>query len=90
MKKYKLSIEETLKYNREMIIEVPDEMSESEFNKILDKVQRKTESADDISYALEKLNIEVIQDVDSDLSSPSYQEIEIEEYDYIKADGENE
>jgi hypothetical protein len=85
MKKVRISIEENLRYQREMIIEVPDDMTEDKLNTILDKSQRRAQSAGDIPYIVESLNkdIKIVECPDEDLSSPWDSEIEIDDFDYI-------
>lgn len=85
MKKATLGIEETLRYKRSMVIEIPDEMTESELNNILDKVQAKADTASDIPYLIEKLKVGIVikKMPDTDTSSPSYTDTEIEELDII-------
>jgi hypothetical protein len=85
MKKVKLSIQETLKYKRDMTIEIPDDMSEDKLNKFLDVAQRKAQAAIDITYILEDLSneINVIDNPDESTDSPWDSEIEIDDFNYI-------
>ncbi|MDP4087360.1 MAG: hypothetical protein Q8934_22610 [Bacillota bacterium] len=91
MRKVRLSIQETLKYQRDMIIEIPDDMSESTLNSFLDKAQRKAQAAIDVGYILEDFNdeINVIEQPDESTDSPCDTEIEIDDFDFIKEDVDN-
>jgi hypothetical protein len=86
MKKVKLNIQETLKYQREMIIEVPDDMTDGKLNQYLDIAQRKSQAAIDIGYILEDLDdeINIIENPDEDMDSPWDSDIMIDDFDYIK------
>jgi hypothetical protein len=81
VKKVTLSIMETLKYQREMIIEVPDEMLEAELNGILDEVQRRAQHVDDIASLIQECvsDIKIIETPDSSTNSPYDTEIEIDD-----------
>lgn len=85
MKKVVLKIQETLKYNREVPILIPDEMTEKEFNRILDNAQRGAESVDDIVYHLKHsgAGIKQTEPYDTDLDSPDYEEVECDDYEFI-------
>jgi predicted nucleotidyltransferase len=86
MKKVRISIQETLKFQREMVIEIPDDMPEDKLNNFLDKAQKKAQSAIDVSYILEDFSdeINVIENPDESCDSPWDSEIEIDDFDYIK------
>jgi predicted nucleotidyltransferase len=85
MKKVRLNIQETLKYQREMVIEIPDDMSESTLNGFLDRAQRKAQAAIDISYILEDFSDEIntVEQPDESTDSPWDTEIEIDDFDFI-------
>jgi hypothetical protein len=85
MKKVRLSIEETLRFQRQMIIEIPDDMTEDKLNNILDKAQRKAQSSSDLPFIIEDLNdqISVFQAPDENIDSPWDTDIEIDDFDYI-------
>lgn len=91
MKKVRLSIQETLKYQRAMIIEIPDDMSEDKLNAYLDKAQRKAQAAIDVGYILEDFNDEiyVIEQPDESIYSPWATEIEIDDFDFVKEEINN-
>lgn len=76
MKKIKLEIEETLRYDRSMIIEVPESISEDELDTILDRAERAFGSQD-VSNILSRAGIKVLNEPDSDPSSPKTVELEI-------------
>jgi hypothetical protein len=85
MKKVRVSIQEILRYQRSMVIEIPDDMSEDKLNNILDKAQRKAQQAVDVMYIVEDLSddINVLEVPDEDMSSPWDSEVEIDDFDYI-------
>lgn len=85
MKRVRLSIQETLKFQRGMIIKVPDNMTEDKLNNILDKVQRKAQTASDIPFIIQDLNddIEIATTPDKSVNSPWDTEIEIDDFDYV-------
>jgi hypothetical protein len=85
MKKVKLNIQETLKFQREMVIEIPDDMNEDKLNRFLDKAQMKAQAAIDISFILEDFSdeINVIELPDESCDSPWDTEIEIDDFDYL-------
>lgn len=93
MKKIKLEIEETLIYQRSMLIEVPDDFSEEALEDILDEAEKTASSGQDVSYVLEKFKgegVKVLDHADDDLSSPYKAEIEIEINDKSERDGEKD
>jgi hypothetical protein len=85
MKKVRLNIQETLRYQRQMIIEVPDSMTDDRLINFLDKAQRKAQAAIDIGFILEDFSseINVIEQPDESTDSPWDSEIEIDDFDYI-------
>lgn len=84
MKKVIVTITEKLEYNREIIVGVPDDMTEEQFGKLLDQVQHGLDHAEDVACGLNRLNkdIKIIEQVDNDLSSPDDVEVEIFDYDF--------
>jgi hypothetical protein len=73
----KLSITETLKYQRQMTIDVPENMSEQTLNSILTEAERYTFSAGEFADKLDDCNgITVIERPDEDMSSPYDAEVE--------------
>lgn len=82
MKKVKLLITETLKYNREVIVEVPDLMEKSDIEDALDNAERNAgfEGVDGFVHTLKKQGITNPDGVDKDLESPN--SVEAECYDY--------
>lgn len=82
MKKVRLFVEEKLTYNHELVIEVEEGMDEDRLNSILDQVQYRADYFGDISYLLRMKGIKVINEIESDLSSPMSSEIEITDYDF--------
>lgn len=80
MKKVTLYVQETLKYTRDVVVEVPDNMTDGQLEYLLDKVQSRAESVDDAVYALRDRGINLCEPYDTDLDSPSHCEIEIDDY----------
>ena len=84
MKKVQLTIEERLVYSREIVIEVPDEMSESELERALNKAER-GEFIDEFLMNLRQHDIDVSNSsYDDDMSSPERGEVECTEYDFLE------
>jgi hypothetical protein len=85
MKRVVLKIQETLKFQRGMIIKVPDNMTENELNKILDIAQAKAYAPSDITFIIEDLEagIEIATTPDESTDSPWDTEIEIEDFNYV-------
>jgi hypothetical protein len=85
MKKVRVSIQEVLRYQRQVIIEIPDDMSEDKLNNILDKCQRKAQAASDVPFIIEDLNddINVLEIPDESMDSPWDSEVEIDDFDYV-------
>lgn len=86
MKKLCLSINEVLKYQREAIISIPDDMTDDELNNILDEVQRNADFAADIADLIEckRTNISIVKRPDIDLSNPWDTEVEIQDVGRVK------
>jgi hypothetical protein len=83
--KAKLTIEETLRYESEIIVEQPESMSDEQFEAILSKVERASDDAKDIAYYLqEKFGIKVIEVKSGFPNSPSSSELEIIDVSNIK------
>jgi hypothetical protein len=80
MKKVTIEVQETLKYNREIECEIPDEMTETELDSLLGKMER-DEFLGDAIYVLKRAGIEV-GEYDEDLDSPSYGEVEVLEFNF--------
>jgi hypothetical protein len=82
MKRVVLKIQETLKYQREVPVMIPDDMDEGELNSALDSAQRGAESVDDIVRGLRRYGIEQNEPYDTDLDSPDWSEAECDDYDF--------
>lgn len=77
MQKLKMSVVETFKYQREMVIEVPDEMSDEALAAILESTEQCVSSAEEFSKDLNgKFGIKVLEKPDSNMGNPYYTEIE--------------
>jgi hypothetical protein len=81
MKIATISIKEELKYEREITIQIPDDMDEEDLNKILDKVERKTDCLGDLSYNLKKENsdFKIIEECDDSMNNPYSSSIELDD-----------
>ncbi|MBY0054111.1 hypothetical protein H7K32_21090 [Brevibacillus agri] len=83
MKQVILKVTETLSYGREVKVEIPDEMTETELNNVLDAALR-GEYMSDFIYILERKGLKLIGQVDEDMSSPDHAEIECDEYEFVE------
>lgn len=84
MKTVNLTIEETLKFKRNMIIEVPYNTTLAEFARLIFEVERDSKLSADVSLVMKDLNnkINILENPDEALSSPSHSEIEIIKTDF--------
>ncbi|WP_080833259.1 hypothetical protein [Cohnella massiliensis] len=82
MKKVVLKIQETLRYQREVPVMIPDDMNQEALNAVLDTAQCGAESVDDIIYRLRRHGIQQNEPYDSNLDSPDWSEAECDEYDF--------
>lgn len=82
MKQVKLTIAETLKYEREVTVVIPDEMTEAELEDVLNYAERNGgyDGVDGIVYELKKRGITNPDGFDRDLDCPDW--VEAECYDY--------
>lgn len=80
MKKVTLQVQETLKYTREIEIEIPDEMTEEELQEHLNLMEKDEYLADAV-YVLKDEGITVLQ-YDDDLSSPDSGEVEVTDFEF--------
>lgn len=88
MKKVRLDVEEKLRYRREVEVYIPDDMDDSDLEDALDAAVNRSESLDDFIRLLEREGIRC-DGYDDSLDSPSYMEIECDDYDFI-VDGEED
>lgn len=87
MKKVELTINETLKYERKMEIEIPDKMTEDELNQLLNNVESKhPEGASDVSIIIQRLNkdIKITSYSSETYQSPYSSDVEIEDFEIIE------
>jgi hypothetical protein len=79
--KVRITVEETLKYTDEIVVEQPNTMDDEEFEEILQRAERSIGydgSAKDLAYVLkEKYGIKVIIQSDNFPDSPDSSELEI-------------
>lgn len=87
MRRVKLSVEEQLRYHRDVAVEIPDEMTEAELENALDQAQR-GETLDDFVLRLRAFGIQCSGGYDTDLSSPYHSEVECDEYEFLGDGGE--
>jgi hypothetical protein len=81
--KTKIVVEEVLTYRREMVVDVPSEIDEEEFDSLLDVAQKKANRMGDIGSILDVLeqhDCKVVEYPDDDLGSPDSSEFEITDY----------
>jgi hypothetical protein len=78
MKKVTIQVQETLKYDREIEVEIPDEMTETEFDRLCVAMER-VDSLSDALYVLKRNGIKVGQ-YDEDMNSPDFGEVEVLEF----------
>lgn len=83
MKKVRLEVEEKLVYLRTIEVNVPDDMTDSEIEKLLNKAE-KEEYLSDFMYVLDANNMEAPNGYDDDLSSPFESEVQCFEYEVLK------
>lgn len=82
MKKFKIEVEETLRFRKEIVISVPDEMSDGMFETLIGGVERQADTVADIPYILAGTtggDVKVLKLPDNEYSSPDSVEIEITE-----------
>ncbi|WP_127532755.1 hypothetical protein [Paenibacillus kobensis] len=85
MKSVTLVIKETLVYERDVQVEIPDDMDEKALNKALDSAQRGSDTIDDMVRKLDKQSgIKLTKPYDTDLSSLDSMEVECDEYDFVQ------
>jgi hypothetical protein len=84
MKKVKLVVSEILKYNRKIIVEVPDNMTDAEIENALNEAEREFGGADEFVHALKKHGIQNHEGFNSDLDSPDEIESECEDYEVLE------
>lgn len=84
MKKVKLVVRETLKYNREIIVEVPDDMTDAQIENALNEAEREWGGVDEFVHALRKHGIQNPDGFNSDLDSPDDVESECEDYEVLE------
>jgi hypothetical protein len=77
-----LRVTETLKYDREVKVKVPDVIKIDEFEHALEKVERSAETVDDFVHRLGSVGIQLVEPVDDDLSCPSCCEVECDDYEF--------
>lgn len=84
MKKVKITIEEKFRYNREIDVEVPDEMTDSDLEKLFDDCERyHADNADDVVRFLVRKGIVLAGNIDTDMDCPDEMSVEITEYDVV-------
>lgn len=90
MNKVKLVVIETLKYEREIIVEVPEGISEIKLSGMLDAAERagQLDGVDGFVGALKRRGIVVSGGYDTDLDSPSSVEAECFNYEILKGGSE--
>jgi hypothetical protein len=85
--KVRLTIEETLKYQEEIIVEQPDTMSDGEFEGILVKAERESREygVEDLAFVLsEKYGLKIVDSSKNFPDSPRDNELEIIDVSNVK------
>jgi hypothetical protein len=88
MRKAKIEVEEKLVYRRTIYVNVPDDMSDSEIERILTRAE-KEEFLSDFMYVLDANGIVAPDGFDDDLSSPWDSEVECLEYEFVNSEKES-
>ncbi|WP_240416706.1 hypothetical protein [Paenibacillus periandrae] len=78
MKKVTMNVKEKLTYTREIEVQIPDEMTEEQFEALCIKMER-SEDLDSALHVLEKIGI-IIGPYDKDMNSPDDGEVEVFEF----------
>lgn len=81
MKKVRILMEETLKYQRSIVIEVPDATLDVEIESLCREIERKADVASDASRILTRLGAKVVRHPDENYDSPDSSDVEVDEYD---------
>ncbi|MCY9760913.1 hypothetical protein M5X06_18695 [Paenibacillus alvei] len=89
MRKVKLTIRETLVYEREAIVLMPDGIPGS-INDQLDNAERRSDSASEVVYELGNNGCEIVENVSRDMDCPVSEEVEIIDYEFLEEDAEDE
>lgn len=90
MKQVRLSIEETITYQSEGVIEVPDDLSESELNAILDETQKQVYDgqAGDVFAVLEReQGFKTISQASGFPDNPNDSQLEITDFEEVRDGG---
>ena len=89
--KYKISVEETLKYDREFTVDIPEDMDEDELDDLLDEAQNQANGGEDFSAIytfLQSYGIKITEYADDDTHYPQSAEFNI--YDMVESGEETE
>src|SRR5690625_5094337 len=81
--KITIQAEQTVKYNADITVELPEGMTEDDFDSVVDNISERVGfegSFDDVVYQLKKFNINVIENISDYPDSPSDSEVEIFSY----------
>ena len=82
--KYQITIVEKLQYRKTITVDVPDHLTEQEFETLLDRAEKRSMNASDVPLVMENWGIITLeQDGIEDYSGPDDAEIEIEEYEEL-------
>ncbi|MCC3380714.1 hypothetical protein ACFQ5D_10820 [Paenibacillus farraposensis] len=86
MKKVLLTVMETLKYEREIVVEIPDEMTDEQLEKALNKAEQNFGGVSDFLYDLKPYGITNSSGFDESTDSPADMEAECTDYERIDED----
>lgn len=89
MKKVRLDIEERVTYRRQVEIILPERMSESQLEQVLDSAEGSADFQDDYISFLNRCGI-TVTGYDSSYGSPDRGEVECYMYDIIDEEGDQQ
>lgn len=76
MSKFKITINEIVNFNHEMIVEAKNE---SVLNKVLDKIEREVTDIDDVDYILEEYGIKILDFNEGEIGEVNIEVPDLEE-----------
>lgn len=82
MRKVKIKIRETLVYEREAVVLMPDGIPGS-INDQLDNAERWSDSASEVVYELGNNGCEIVENVSHDMDCPERTEVEVTDYEIL-------
>lgn len=83
MKLAKILVAEKIIFTREILVKLPDGMSESNLEALIARAERRNDHIDDFVIDLERAGIKLTESLDRSLDSPDEMEIECTEFEII-------